>query len=108
MVVINRKKIIFWAGIIATFMFLYSITAYNVNNTKNKTVATVALPVNNKVIVIDAGHGVPDEGAQSSNGTTEAESNLKIFSSARSWNLSNQRSISVSENKGVSLDFIHL
>ena len=78
MVVINRKKIIFWAGIIATFMFLYSITAYNVNNTKNKTVATVALPVNNKVIVIDAGHGVPDEGAQSSNGTTEAESNLKI------------------------------
>jgi N-acetylmuramoyl-L-alanine amidase len=59
-------------------MFLYSITAYNVNNTKNKTVATVALPVKNKVIVIDAGHGVPDEGAQSSNGTTEAESNLKI------------------------------
>ena len=78
MVVINRKKIIFWAGIIATFMLLYSITAYNVNNTKNKTVATVALPVNNKVIVIDAGHGVPDEGAQSNNGTTEAESNLKI------------------------------
>ena len=36
MVVINRKKIIFWAGIIATFMLLYSITAYNVNNTKNK------------------------------------------------------------------------
>lgn len=25
-----------------------------------------------------AGHGVPDEGAQSSNGTTEAETNLKI------------------------------
>ena len=41
MVVINRKKIIFWAGIIATFMLLYSITAYNVNNTKNKTVATI-------------------------------------------------------------------
>lgn len=78
MVVINKKKIIFWAGIIATFIFMYSITAYNVNNTKNKTVATVALPVNNKVIVIDAGHGVPDKGAQSSNGTTEAESNLKI------------------------------
>lgn len=61
MIVINKKKILFWTGIIATFMFLYSITAYNVNNTKNKTVATVALPVNNKVIVIDAGHGVPDE-----------------------------------------------
>lgn len=31
-----------------------------------------------KTIVLDAGHGIPDEGAQSSNGTTEAESNLKI------------------------------
>ena len=29
-------------------------------------------------MVLDAGHGIPDEGAQSSNGTTEAESNLKI------------------------------
>ena len=78
MVVINKKKILFWTGIIATFVFIYSITAYNVNNMKNKTIATVALPVNNKVIIIDAGHGVPDEGAQSSNGTTEAETNLKI------------------------------
>ena len=31
-----------------------------------------------KTVILDAGHGVPDEGAQSSNGTTEAESNLKI------------------------------
>lgn len=29
--------------------------------TDNKTVQTVTLPVTNKVIVIDAGHGVPDE-----------------------------------------------
>ena len=36
------------------------------------------MPVSNKVIVLDAGHGKPDEGAQSSNGTTEAETNLKI------------------------------
>lgn len=78
MVVINKKQLLFCTGIIATFIFMYSITAYNVNNTKNETVSTVALPVNNKVIVIDAGHGVPDEGAESSNGTTEAESNLKI------------------------------
>ena len=78
MILINRKKILFCIVIIATFIFIYSITAYNVNNTKKETITTVALPVNNKVIVIDAGHGVPDEGAQSSNGTTEAESNLKI------------------------------
>lgn len=30
--------------------------------------------------MLDAGHGVPDEDAQSSNGTTEAETNLKITS----------------------------
>ena len=36
------------------------------------------MPVSNKVIVVDAGHGKPDEGAQSSNGTTEAETNLRI------------------------------
>ena len=78
MVVINKKQILFYVGIIATFIFMYSITAYNVNDTKNRTVETVALPVSNKVIVIDVGHGVPDEGAESSNGTTEAESNLKI------------------------------
>lgn len=43
-----------------------------------KTVSTVSLPVTNKVIVIDAGHGVPDEGAESSNGASEAETNLSI------------------------------
>lgn len=78
MIVINKRQILFYVGIFAIFIFMYSITAYNVNETKNKTIETVALPVNNKVIVIDAGHGVPDEGAESSNGTTEAESNLKI------------------------------
>jgi N-acetylmuramoyl-L-alanine amidase len=44
----------------------------------NGTVETVSLPVSGKTIVVDAGHGVPDEGAQSSNGTTEAQTNLAI------------------------------
>ena len=43
-----------------------------------ETVMTVASPVSNKVIILDAGHGSPDEGAESSNGTTENEINLKI------------------------------
>ena len=41
-------------------------------------VPTVSLPVSGKTVVVDAGHGKPDEGAQSTNGTTEAETNLKI------------------------------
>ena len=45
---------------------------------RKDTVPTVSLPVSGKTIVIDAGHGKPDEGAESSRGTTEAETNLKI------------------------------
>ena len=64
MVVLTKKKIINSAGIIAIFIILY--TAFGINISKSsinqmKTIQTVALPVNNKVIVIDAGHGIPDE-----------------------------------------------
>ena len=34
--------------------------------------------ISSKVVVLDAGHGKPDEGAQSKNGITEADINLKI------------------------------
>lgn len=63
MIILNKKKIIKVLSIIIIFVFAYAITGYNVNNTKkqSKTLETVALPVNNKVVVIDAGHGVPDE-----------------------------------------------
>lgn len=44
---------------LSTFAFSFRIA------TEDKTVETVALPVTNKVIVVDAGHGIPDEGAQS-------------------------------------------
>ena len=38
----------------------------------------MAVPVTNKVIILDAGHGTPDEGAESSSGTLEAPLNLQI------------------------------
>lgn len=41
-------------------------------------VPTMALPVTNKIIIVDAGHGTPDEGAESSDGIKESEINLKI------------------------------
>ncbi len=55
-------------------VFFYS----SQNLTDVKIVPVVSVPVTNKVIVLDAGHGLPDEGAQSSNGTTEASINLSI------------------------------
>lgn len=42
------------------------------------SVVTNAITSNRKVIVIDAGHGVPDSGAVGKNGTYEAEINLDI------------------------------
>lgn len=43
-----------------------------------RVVPTIALPVTNKVIVIDAGHGGFDPGALSDNGVEEQQINLKI------------------------------
>lgn len=75
MIVLSKKRILVITSMVIVALFAFVIQTAQVN--KN-TVPTVALPISNKVIVLDAGHGVPDEGAQSSNGTTEAETNLKI------------------------------
>lgn len=60
MIILNKKKILFAVGIITMFIFTYMITGYNVNNSKEKekidikTVQTVALPVDSKIIILDA------------------------------------------------------
>ena len=77
MIVLNKKKIILVSSSIFLAIFIFMLTSSNLGG-KNNYVETVSLPVSGKTIAIDAGHGVPDEGAQSSNGTTEAETNLKI------------------------------
>lgn len=74
MILLNKKRIV----LVASAVFLALVVGTIQNSAYKNTTQTVALPVTNKVIVIDAGHGVPDEGAQSSNGTTEAQINLKI------------------------------
>lgn len=44
----------------------------------NVVVQTNTTPAANKTVILDAGHGVPDYGTQSSSGTTEQELNLAI------------------------------
>lgn len=74
MIILDKRRIL-----IVMLLVGVSLCAFTFQTAQKKeSIQTVALPVSNKVIVIDAGHGVPDEGAQSSNGTTEAETNLKI------------------------------
>ena len=74
MIILSKKRfgIISTILLISLFVFVFQVAS------SKQTVQTVSLPVSNKVIVLDAGHGKPDEGAQSSNDTTEAETNLKI------------------------------
>lgn len=74
MIILNRKRLIAMLSMVCISIFVFTFQIAQ----QEQTAETVALPVTNKVIVIDAGHGVPDEGAESSTGTTEAETNLKI------------------------------
>ena len=75
MIILRKRRIVTIVGIICLILLVISV---NSKVSRQKSVPTVTLPVSNKVIVLDAGHGKPDEGAESSNGTTEAETNLKI------------------------------
>lgn len=57
MIVISKKRILIITSLIFTSLFAFVLQ----NADKENTIATVALPVSNKVIVLDAGHGKPDE-----------------------------------------------
>lgn len=46
-------------------MLLFAFTfLINSSNNNNSYIETVSLPVSGKTVVVDAGHGVPDEGAE--------------------------------------------
>ena len=59
MVVLNRKRIslILLVIIVGVFTFEYQLA-----KTERETMKVTATPVSSKVIVVDAGHGSPDEG----------------------------------------------
>ena len=77
MIILNRKRLTFIITSIFLSVFVFTFLTSN-RKEQNTYIETVSLPVSGKVVVVDAGHGVPDEGAESSNGTTEAQTNLKI------------------------------
>lgn len=68
MIVINKKRIqiIVSCLLIGIFAFSFQIAnkkelVKNINDERQNTVPTTATPVSGKTIVVDAGHGVPDE-----------------------------------------------
>ena len=58
MIVLSKKRLILTTSIICISLISFMIKD---SFAPVQTVETVTLPVSNKVIVIDAGHGVPDE-----------------------------------------------
>lgn len=74
MIVIDRKKISLFIVGICCFS---AILCTNVKKVED-SILTSATPVTNKVVVLDAGHGKPDEGAVGVGGITEEETNLNI------------------------------
>ena len=73
MIIINKKRISLILSII-----ILSMVSFILNKNEKNIIQTVSLPVSNRTIVLDAGHGYPDEGAESINGITEASINLII------------------------------
>lgn len=72
MIILKKKRI-------GLFLLSLVISISFVKFTNNKpSVETMAWVAENKVIILDPGHGTPDEGAQSDEGITEASINLSI------------------------------
>lgn len=64
MLIINQKRIKIILGFLLISLFTFSCTTVKNqnNNITNETVETTATPVSGKTIILDAGHGTPDEG----------------------------------------------
>ena len=72
------NKFIKQVSLISVFVLL-SVFFYSSRTRQPvEIIPVMAVPVTNKVIILDAGHGTPDEGAESSSGTLEAPINLQI------------------------------
>ena len=82
MLILSKKRITLMLCMI--FVSLYAFSFKIANNSTNliedsgRTVETVATPVSNKVIIVDAGHGTPDEGQKVVTELQKRELNLKI------------------------------
>ena len=64
MLILKRKRIIMMMCMICVSLYAFSFKIASNNLVKEeKTVQTVSTPVTDRVVIVDAGHGTPDEGA---------------------------------------------
>lgn len=59
MLVLSRKRISLIVITLSLSIFVFMLSTSE--NKNFKTVETVSLPVSGKTVIIDAGHGTPDE-----------------------------------------------
>ena len=62
---------------LSVFLF-FTILCYGLAVKSQKLIPTTGKVYSNKTVIIDAGHGIPDNGASSPSGISENEINLKI------------------------------
>ena len=60
MIVLNKKRIVLVMSSILLSLFIFVLTS-NKNEQLEGYIDTVSLPVSGKTVIVDAGHGVPDE-----------------------------------------------
>ena len=62
MLILSKKRIILIMWMICVSLYAFSFKIANNTGIEEKTVETVGTSVSNKVVIVDAGHGSPDEG----------------------------------------------
>ena len=60
MIILNKKRITFIITSVFLSIFIFVFTTDNLKN-QEEYVSTVSLPNSGKIVVVDAGHGIPDE-----------------------------------------------
>ena len=61
MLILSKKRIILIMCMICVSLYAFSFKIASNTTVEEKTVETVSTPVSNKVVIVDAGHGTPDE-----------------------------------------------
>ena len=62
MLILTKKRITLMLCMVFVSLYAFSFKIANNETYQNeKTAQTVATPVSNKVVIVDAGHGSPDE-----------------------------------------------
>lgn len=74
----SKKYLVYVFSLIYFCFLLYGII--NISNKENfeENIVVNAAPMTNKIVILDAGHGLPDDGATGFNGTSEQAINLSI------------------------------